>query len=282
MTGSTTPTDSLRLEFLTREELRTIASTTTVIVPTGSTEQHSTHLPLAVDTLIVSEIALRAAATLREMGDPVTVAPAVPYGFSHHHFEAGGAISIGIRVYIDFVSEIVRSLTWLGFPRVVLLNGHGGNDEALRVVANRIVFEEQLPVTIAMASYWDIGREALATTDVHRVGPVPGHAGGFETSCLLAIRPELVRLDRRPLRLEGPQPLTTLDRNVGGLVRRPGLWGVSHGFSDNAAGADAGLGTQAVERLTEAAVQFIHNFIRTELPESSQAPAGEKDGRAER
>jgi creatinine amidohydrolase len=254
------------LEHLTRDEVRQMASSTTVVVPTGSTEQHSTHLPLSVDTVMASEVAARAARLLLDDGEAITVAPAVPYGFSHHHFPVGGAVSIGITVYIDFMSEVVRSLSRLGFPRVVFVNGHGGNDEALRVVANRIVFEDRLPVAVAVASYWDVGREALADEEIQQVGPVPGHAGGFETSCMLAVRPELVRLDRRPSDLDGLQPLATLDRTMGGMVRRPGVWEASHGCTD-AAAADPARGARAVERVTRAVVEFIHTFIHVDLLE---------------
>jgi creatinine amidohydrolase len=143
-----------------------------VVVPIGSTEQHGPHLALETDTVI-------AAAVARELADwhGGYVAPAVSLGASGEHRGFPGVISIGTDTLRLVLVELVRSLSsWAG--RVVLVNGHGGNVEA---------------VTGAVEQLRDEG---------HDVAWVPcvvagdAHAGHAETSLLLHLAPWLVRLHR--------------------------------------------------------------------------------------
>jgi creatinine amidohydrolase len=143
-------------------------------VPLGSTEQHGPHLPLDTDTRIAVALAARLAAAR----DDVTVAPALAYGSSGEHAGFPGTLSIGQQALELVVVELVRSAdAYAG--GVVLVNGHGGNAEPLTRAARTLDTE---------------GRRALAWAP----SLPPGgdlHAGRTETSLLLAIAPEVVRLD---------------------------------------------------------------------------------------
>ncbi len=172
------------------------AGTTTLLVPLGSTEQHGPHLPLDTDTRVAIAIAERAATGRAG----VAVAPAVAYGASGEHQGFPGTLSIGQRALELLVVELVRSVG-PEVERVVLVNGHGGNVEAL---------------ARAVATLRSEGREARSWSP--ELQGTDTHAGQAETSMLLALRPDLVRLDR--LEAGATEPLAELlpAMRVGGLA----------------------------------------------------------------
>jgi creatinine amidohydrolase len=148
----------------------------TVLVPVGSTEQHGPHLPLDTDTVIANAVCERVAALL---ADPlIVVTPALAFGASGEHQSFPGTVSIGTDGLRLVVVELVRSLrTWV--QRVVLINAHGGNVTALTQAVDQLRFEGHDVVWIA-----------CATEDVDL------HAGYTETSLLLHLCPDRVRLER--------------------------------------------------------------------------------------
>ncbi|MBA2449077.1 MAG: creatininase family protein [Chloroflexi bacterium] len=249
------PRPSIRLGELTREELRARLPAATVVLPTGSTEQHGPHLPLLTDSLMAEAVALRAAELVAGRAD-VLVAPLLPYGCSHHHLPVGGALTVSQRTYVALVVELAESLAQTGARRLVLLNGHGGNEDPLRVVANELVYERRLDLAVAAVSYWTLGGSALDEAP----GPVPGHAGNFETSCLLALRPELARLEARFPADTAPRPLAA-NGPLGAIqIRRPGLWEASDGVTDAARDANAEAGARAIETIVQATAEFLLEF----------------------
>ena len=178
-----------------------------LVVPLGSCEQHGPHLPLDTDT----RIATACADALAERRGDVVVAPAVGIGASGEHEGFPGTLSIGTLALEAVLVELVRSaLPPPGSPRpppfagVVLVNGHGGNVEA---------------VARAAALLADEGRALLVWHP-----SVPGgdsHAGRTETSLLLHLCPEVVRMDRA-------EPGSSARwRDIGDVVRTEGLAAVS-------------------------------------------------------
>lgn len=148
-----------------------------VLVPVGSLEQHGPHLPLETDTIIATAVATATAQRLGGRDAGVWVAPALAYGSSGEHQSFPGTCSIGTEALRFLVVELVRSVrTWA--TRVVLVNGHGGNLTALRAAVAQLVDEGH-----------DVAWVACATEDVDL------HAGRTETSLLLHLCPDQVRLD---------------------------------------------------------------------------------------
>jgi mycofactocin precursor peptide peptidase len=143
-----------------------------LLIPLGSCEQHGPHLPLDTDTRIALAVARGVAATRPR----VLVAPAVAYGASGEHADFAGTLSIGSDVLGMVVVELVRSADWA--ERVVLVNGHGGNVDGLRSAIRTLSTEGR---TV------DVWSPTVAGGDAH--------AGHTETSLMLAIAPETVRMD---------------------------------------------------------------------------------------
>jgi len=144
-------------------------------VPVGSCEQHGPHLPLDTDTRIANALAHGLAEKYDE--GEVLVAPPLTITASGEHASFPGTLSIGSAVFEQVVVELVRSADWSA--GVVLVNGHGGNRQAVdRAV--RLLRTEQRRVL----AWWP------------RIDGGDAHAGDTETSIMLALAPDLVHMDR--------------------------------------------------------------------------------------
>ena len=249
-----TSSGSQLLAELTRDEAGRRVPDATVILPTAAIEQHGPHLPIVTDTYIVEAVATRAAALASA---PVLVAPTLCYGASQHHFPFPGVLSLSSATFGGAVRDLLASLARWGARRVYLLNGHGGNDELIRLIAR-----EEAPLlnlAIGAASYWSLAWEGLLALDAHYlVGPLPGHAGGFETSLMLALRPDLVHPERR-LRSREPFAVSTWPHGSRGTVALPRGDDPGPGTSDDAQKATAQWG----ERLFEAIVREVAAALDT-------------------
>ncbi|MBN9510554.1 MAG: creatininase family protein [Alphaproteobacteria bacterium] len=179
-------------ERLTAPALRALAARgdALAVLPLGALEQHGPHLPVSTDSRIAGELALRAARLVAaEM--PVAVLPSLWTGMSEHHFPFGGTISLDFAALAAVLRSVVRSLRAIGFARLLIVNGHGGNESPLAVIARELGAEFAFPVVATMP--WSLVPEVLAQVLERQKGV--HHACEAETSVMLALAPELVRTD---------------------------------------------------------------------------------------
>ena len=146
------------------------------MVAVGSCEQHGPHLPLGTDSVIAAAVAERLVAGLEAAGRPAVFAPIISIGASGEHAGFPGTLSFGSAVMEEMVVELVRSVDH--FAAVVIVNGHGGNTAALAAAGERLAAEGRRLVVIPCS---------FARGDAH--------AGRTETSVMLALAPDLVRID---------------------------------------------------------------------------------------
>lgn len=178
---------------LRAEQLRAAArDDAVVILPLGSLEQHGPHLPVEVDSTLGEQVALRIAMRMTEAGTPTLVLPMVWTGVSEHHMSFGGTVTLELSAYVALVEGIVRSVLRHGFRRVVLLNGHGGNENALRSIVDDLT--PRLGVPIVQFCYWHAAAEAIAAILETQTALL--HACEAETSMMMACVDELVARDR--------------------------------------------------------------------------------------
>ncbi len=250
----------LLLQELTREEARAVAPESLVLFPVGATEQHGPHLPVGTDFFTVEHIA-RAAAVEAAAQIPIVVAPTLPFGSSAHHLPFGGTMSVGTETYYRAVYDLTESLITDGFRRIFILNGHGGNHELVQLVARDLALA--YPVNVAAGSYWYIAWDALVEAGAHTLGRLAGHAGVYETSQMLSLRPDLVA---KPLpHREG---VTGTDPRSIARPYRPethGSWQAINGYTDSPDRADAGKGKTYLSAAVRTVSAALVEFYRTAL-----------------
>ncbi|WP_345610645.1 creatininase family protein [Pseudonocardia adelaidensis] len=201
------------------------------VLPVGSQEQHSEHLPMGTDTLLVEAVVDAAAGLLGDDGPELVRLPALPFGHSPHHLFAA-AVSLSATTLLAVLDDALDSLVRSGFRRVLLVNGHAGNDEVVRLAVKRCA--ERTDVALGACSYWTLAGPGEPPQS-------PGHAGWFETSLLLAVHPDLVRA-AAPWREPDPPALFHRSPAPGLVVARHGEWERVGGATDDAGDADAETG----------------------------------------
>lgn len=246
-----------RLGELTRDRAGGLATGGAVaLVPIGSTEQHSHHLPLGTDSLLVDAVIDRALAGT-EAGPEVVRAPTLPFGFSGHH-QFAAAVSLTPTTLLAVLGDILDSLTLMGFRRILVVNGHGGNQEMMSQAIKLHALAN--PVLVGACSYWNLGAEGAEG------GGGPGHAGHFETSLMLATHPSLVG-DRGGSPAPAEPPLFDHSPVPGLVVERHGEWGRVDGLTDSPAAATTELGAELLAARAEGLRTAIVEFARLALPE---------------
>ncbi len=178
---------------LTAPDIRDIAARgqALAVLPVGSLEQHGPHLPVITDTRTAWEVSIRAARLVADEM-PVLVLPGMWTGMSEHHLPFGGTISLNFAEFRGVLSGIARSLRAIGFGRLLIINGHGGNIDPLAVAVRELAVEYGIP--IATTTPWSGAAKEVAALleSAERVQ----HACEGETSVMLAMTPDTVRTDR--------------------------------------------------------------------------------------
>jgi len=185
-----------------------------VILPVASLEQHGPHLPVEVDLILGETVAARTAQEVQARGQPILVLPVLWTGLSEHHMSVGGTVTLDNAVFAALVEHVIRSVLRHGFRRIVLLNAHGGNENALRALTDDLT--PKLGVPIVQFTYWYAAAVAIAKV-LETQGGVQ-HACEAETSMMMAIRPDLVATDR--IRLAKANTTADISDVVGGGVYR--------------------------------------------------------------
>lgn len=179
------------LAELTWAEVDALDRNTPVVFPVAALEQHGRHAPLFTDSLLMGEIARRAEI---ELGDAALFAPLQWLGNSHHHLDFPGTLSAEPRLYIDLLCGLLENFLFHGFRRLLILNGHGGND----VPGKQAIFEvrqrhrERKDLLLLFGTYWNLTeRAAAAHPELHDTAL--GHACEWETSMVLRLNPRLIK-----------------------------------------------------------------------------------------
>jgi creatinine amidohydrolase len=161
-----------------------------VVAPIAACEQHSRHLPTFTDTFLVTAVA---EGVEQRLPGQVLLLPTLWMGASSHHLRFGATLSAEVDTHVTMICELLTPLLEDGYQRVLVLNGHGGNIDTMHV-ALRMLQPRYQDRLLTAASYWELAEKELA---VLAKGPrkAMGHACEFETSMVLALRPELVRRD---------------------------------------------------------------------------------------
>ena len=182
----------MRFHEMTAPQIRQVPHDTVVVIaPVAACEQHSRHLPVFTDTILCTAVAEGVEA---KMPKEVLLLPTMWLGASHHHLRLGGTLSADVDTHMTLLCEILEPLLAHGFQRVMILNGHGGNIDTLHMALRKL--QPRFPNRhLTGASYWEIAEKELAAL-AEGGRKSMGHACEFETSMVMALRPDLVRRDQ--------------------------------------------------------------------------------------
>jgi creatinine amidohydrolase len=222
----------------------------TVIITIGSTEQHGLHLPLGTDAIWGEVLGDRVA---RALGNAL-LTPGLRIGCSEHHMDFPGSLTLGRETFIQVVADLCRSLAHHGFGCIVLLPTHGGNFAPLAKAVEAIRPELPEVKIIAFTDLTAFMGEIFRVGKARKVMPeqAGAHSGEFETSLMLAVRPELVAM-------EVAQPGYVGDQlSIAPVVFEKGFRAVTdNGVLGDPRDASAANGETYLAAMTDLIVRFI-------------------------
>ncbi|HIE27784.1 TPA: creatininase family protein [Candidatus Poribacteria bacterium] len=178
----------MQWEKSTAAEIKSLVKEEVCIIPLGSLEKHGEHLPTGIDGLVAHKIALLAAEQ-----EPVAVLPPLFYTYVKPMKNLPGAISIETDLLLSFLENVCDEVGRNGFRKIILANGHGGNNALLNVFAQHLIDKDK-PYAVYIPPIFmahDVIRKLLET-------PETGHACELETSFALYLYPELCQMDKLP------------------------------------------------------------------------------------
>ena len=233
----------------------------TVIVPTGSTEQHGPHAPLLTDVLIPQEIARRVALQVDAL-----VAPPINYALSYPHVGFKGLVHIRIPTFMALIEDVSVAFANVGFKRIVFLNGHYDNTYAIAYGCAMAADKLAKDVKAFPINYWDgLTPDEVAEFSTLKTGL---HANAAETSAILAINPDLVDMDRANVEFP-PFPDFTVS-NTGPVhtaffFTAPGsvYWATKSGTWGDARKSTPELGERYIEAGVRSTLLVLDNIERT-------------------
>jgi creatinine amidohydrolase len=191
------------------------------VVPMATLEDHGPHLPIDTDLFLCTSVCELAAATA---GGRIVLVPAINHGYSPHHLDFPGALSIGPHTLIDYGIDVCTSLAHHGFKKILIVNGHGSNTPFADIIARQCVV--RTGALAAAVNYWAAPGVRDVAESLRESQPIGGmnHACEFETSLYLALRPDLVdmaaaraEMSHRPSKnywtdlIAGDGPLTMME-----------------------------------------------------------------------
>ncbi len=260
---------------MTTNDFEALDSTRTVaLFPVGAIEQHGPHLPVSTDAVIAEAVAHQAA-TLVPHDVPVIVLPTAMVGKSNEHLAYPGTLTHSAETLLADWLEIGASVARAGLRKIVFLNAHGGQPQIMEIVVRELRIRHKM---MALASnWWSLGApEGLVPDEEARHGI---HGGQVETSMMLHLRPDLVRMDRaenfrpvlaeiearyRYLRLVGPISVGWQSQDL-----HPA------GVAGNAAAATPAIGAAMMEHATAAFAGLLAEVAGYPLENLKDRPGAE-------
>ncbi len=252
--------------YLTWQDIETMPDKENVVIiqPVGSIEQHGPHLPLIVDSAIATYVTGKALAKL-DRNTPAYALPTQYYGKSNEHWHFPGTITLTAQTLMAVLTETGESIYRSGFRKLVFLNAHGGQPQVIEIVA-RDLHQKYEDFLLFPLSAWRVPNpsEELLTQKEMELGI---HAGDAETSMILSMLPDVVRMDKAVceypqglpedsmLSMEGNLPFAWLTREL----TRSGVLG-------DAKVATKEKGDRILEAFTDGWVQVIKDIYEFRQP----------------
>jgi creatinine amidohydrolase len=194
------------------------------VLPVGACEPHNLHLPYGTDAISVQAVAAAACKQASIQGAQVCLLPTIPYGINENTLAFPMTMSIRPSTLFAFIGDLVRCLEAHGVKKMVLVNGHGGNEfkPLLRELCTKHA------VHVFLIDWWQAAKEAGASI-FERKGE---HGDEMETSLLMHLRPELVDLPSADDGAIYPSRLDAVNDGTAWLARPWNLLTKNSGYGD--------------------------------------------------
>jgi len=225
------------------------------VLPTGSTEQHGPAMALATDTAIAYGLAERLAARLHPRA---LLLPPLPFGVSPHHMSFPGTLTLTAETFQAVVFEVIRSLQAHGLKRVLIVNGHGGNQTSLNLAVTKA--QHTLGMKAAVMFWLDLVDDVIRQ---HVTSERYGHACEVETSLAWFLNPELVQVQSLAAGQMTAYSAKYTDRRVRSDFGVPFMWEelTTNGALGDARKASVELGAILCDAILERTVTFLRDFL---------------------
>lgn len=225
------------------------------VLPFGATEPHNLHMPYGTDNYQVDVIGDRACERAYRAGAKVLLLPAVPFGVNTNYMHIPGGLALSVRptTLLKLLDDLVESLERQGVRKIVLLNGHGGNE--LKPLMREL--HDRRKAFVCLCDWF-----RMATDVYPRIFEKPGeHADEVETSLGLAFFPELLRPDRADDGAVTPSRFGAINRGWISITRPWHLATRNTGMGDPSP-ASADKGRRLMDVLTERLGDFLVDLCR--------------------
>ena len=158
------------------------------ILPWGATEAHNYHLPHGTDVIEAERIAIESARLASERGAKPIVLPTIPFGNNAQQLDQAATIHFSTDTAASILNDVCLSLTEQGIDRLLIVNGHGGNEFKPLVRDQQL----ELDIFITVCNFWQVAADVAA-----EIFDRPGdHAGELETSLILYLHPDWVMMEQ--------------------------------------------------------------------------------------
>ncbi len=230
----------------------------TCILPMGVIEKHGTHLPLGTDVMTARKVAMDVARI-----EPVVIFPYYFVGQINEAKHVPGAIAISPRLMYEMLDEVCREIARNGFKKIILLNSHGGNPQFIQFFIQSTLHSKKdyVVYNVPMGIPEDRKHEV---TEVLGTDDWGSHAGNVETSMVMAVRPDLVKMDQ--IEQEGLKDYGRL-KHLKGAFTAIG-WYADH--PTHFAGDPSHASIKAGEKIYEVIVQNVARLVKA-IKEDNEA-----------
>ena len=231
------------------------------VLPFGATEPHNLHMPYGTDTFQLDALANRACERAYRAGAKVLLLPAIPYGVNTNHLRVPGAVACSVTptTLLHLLTDLVDSLERQGVRKLVLLNGHGGNE--LKPLTREL--HHRTGVFLCVCDWFRMARDVYPDL-FERPGE---HADEVETSLGLAFFPELVHPEQADAGAARPCRLEAVNRGWVSITRPWHLVTTSTGLGDPSA-ATAEKGRRLMDALAERLGRFLVELAAAKMDET--------------
>jgi creatinine amidohydrolase len=230
------------------------------VLPFGATEPHNYHMPYGTDVYQVQEIGRRACEAAFDQGANVLLLPTIPFGVNTNHLKIPGALALSITptTLLKILADLVESLERQGVGKLMLLNGHGGNE--LKPLMREL--HHRTSVFLCLCDWF-----RLAADKFSEIFQQPGeHADEVETSLGLALFPDLMQMEKAGTGSSPPARLESIRKGWISITRPWHLAAPDTGMGDPAH-ASAEKGRKLMDLLVDRLGQTIYELAKAPMDE---------------